>query len=243
MARAIMRWTAHWPAQPAEPPRPMDAEHFAAVVSYAGATLHRDLRVYKPSTVRRRILRRMALLGIERPEDYLLHMGGEPEEARHLAEQLLVEVTCFFRDPAAFAALTAQIDGLGSDGREDGIRAWVPGCASGEEAYSLAMVLAERFGVDGFRLFATDLSAGAIGRARLGRYPSTALADVSPERRARWFVRDGDGWKLGNALRRRVTFAQHDLIFERPFPRNRNRNACKHDRTTANQPTERPDGP
>ncbi len=195
------------------------ADPYDAIVSYAGATLHRDLRIYKPTTVRRRILRRMALLGIEHPEDYLVHLGQEPAEAQRLAEQLLVEVTAFFRDRTAFDALDAALaDPIEQAGGAE-FRVWVPGCATGEEAYSIAMLLAERLGGTDFQIFATDLSLDAVRRARLGRYPAAAVEPVPPALLERWFVTDGDDYLVQATLRNRVTFAQHDLIFDPPFSR------------------------
>src|SRR5262249_13032595 len=153
-----------------------------------------DFALYKQSTIRRRILRRMALARIERVEDYAEYVAQHPQEITVLYEDLLINVTQFFRDPVAFTALRRRVLPALFKRSKQGtrVRIWVPGCSTGEEVYSIAIVASEYLGdrarPDVVQIFGTDLSDGVIERARAGRYPASIAEDVSAERLRRYFV-------------------------------------------------------
>jgi two-component system CheB/CheR fusion protein len=186
-----------------------------------------DLTLYKPSTLRRRIERRMAIHGIRKMADYAAFLPENSAELDLLFKEMLIGVTNFFRDPEAWEELRSVVlpELLASAGPERRFRAWVAGCSTGEEAFSLAMVFAEaqerllRPGQYALQIFATDLSADAIALARRGRYPASIAADVSAERLARFFRTQGDGYIIDSRIREMVLFAQHDLIMDPPFTR------------------------
>jgi two-component system CheB/CheR fusion protein len=189
-----------------------------------------DFSGYKPSTIQRRIQRRMVVNQIETMEAYVKVLQQTPAEAELLMRDLLIGVTSFFRDPATFQMLEQQVIPRLFADRPAGsvLRAWVPGCSSGEEAYSLAMLLAERqdllkksFQV---QIFATDLDSQAIAAARVGRYPASISADLSPERLRRFFtpepeVEGGnpDAYRIHKGLRDLLVFSEQDLIKDPPF--------------------------
>ncbi len=182
-----------------------------------------DFSLYKQKTVARRIERRMALQQIERIEDYYRYLQQTPAEVDTLFKELLIGVTNFFRDPDAFAVLGQAVIPRLFEQREPGdtLRMWVPGCATGEEAYSLGILLREHLAglnreVKG-QIFATDINAGAIERARLGRYPLSIAADVSPERLQRFFVQGEDTYQVGEQIRGMVIFAVQSVIKDPPF--------------------------
>ena len=183
-----------------------------------------DFKQYKAATVRRRLLRRMALLRLTELKAYLQHVTETPSEAKALAQDLLIHVTRFFRDPGAYEAMVSHVfPELGRDRSDDAIRIWVPGCATGEEAYSIGMSLLEslgdRVGERRIQIFATDVSEAAIDHARTGVYPGTITADVSPERLRRFFTRSDGGYRVIKALRDMCVFARHDLTRDPPFSR------------------------
>ena len=172
----------------------------------------------------RRIHRRMGLHQINEATDYLTLLRENPDEARQLLKDLLIGVTAFFRDPESFQVLQQQVlPKLVADRDSDTpIRVWVPGCASGEEAYSVAMLLVEQFSLANkdcsFHVFATDLDNDALQTARRGVYPDSIAGHVSPERLQRFFARlDEKHWQMNKQLRECVTFAVHNLISDPPF--------------------------
>jgi two-component system CheB/CheR fusion protein len=182
-----------------------------------------DFTHYKPSTIKRRIRRRMTLRGCERLEDYIGELERNREEATALSQDFFITVTEFFRDPAVFQVLRKKVFPalVGERGTEHPIRIWVPGCATGEEAYSIAMSLAE-FLDDAavpvrFQIFATDISETAVEKARAGIYPQAALAAVSSKRLARFFTRAERGYQIAKSIRDVCVFARHDLTRDPPF--------------------------
>jgi two-component system CheB/CheR fusion protein len=192
------------------------------------ARTKRDFSQYKPNTVLRRVERRMAVHQIESQDDYLRYLRGNAAEVDALFRDLLIGVTSFFRDAEAFAALETIVLPrlLPGPGNADGlIRVWVAGCSTGEEAYSLAILLHERLeelkGSAKIQLFATDIDANAIGEARSGTYPSSITTDVSPERLARFFspVPGRDAYRVRKSIRDMIAFAEHDVIRDPPFSR------------------------
>jgi two-component system CheB/CheR fusion protein len=157
-------------------------------------------------------------------ESYAAGLKKDRDEVHHLFQDLLIGVTQFFRDPREFDALQGEIPRLfEGKGPSDQFRVWVLGCATGEEAYSIAMLLAEYLQtIDNgptVQIFATDLDARALSVARAGRYSTEIANHVTPERLARWFVKEGDTYRVGKELREMCIFSPHNLIKDAPFSR------------------------
>lgn len=184
-----------------------------------------DFSGYKQTTVLRRIERRRAVRRIHTLDEYADAVGDDAGEARALAQDMLIQVTSFFRDPAAFEALEARVftELVQRKAIDHTIRIWVPGCATGEEAYALIIglieVMEELDKSLTINLFGTDLSDDAIQVARLGVYPDAALVDVAPERLARFFERVDGGYRIGRRVRDCCVFVKHDLTRDPPFAR------------------------
>jgi len=184
-----------------------------------------DFSRYKQSTVLRRIRRRMQLHQIEQLDDYLDLLRQDPAEVHALADELLITVTQFFRDPDTFGHLEKEIiPGLFQDkSGGDRIRVWSVGCATGEEAYSIAMLLLEQAArqdnAPQIEIFASDLHDGSLKRAREGLYPDTIEAYVSPERLRRFFVKEDSVYRVRKEVREVVVFAAHNLLKDPPFSR------------------------
>jgi two-component system CheB/CheR fusion protein len=185
----------------------------------------RDFSRYKRSTVLRRIARRMQLNYIEDLTRYVERLRERPEEARALADDLLITVTHFFRDPEVFEKLeNVEIARLfGKKQPPDAVRAWSVGCATGEEAYSLAMLLVEEASKHEtppqIQVFASDLHSRSLEKAREGFYPGDIATDVSPERLKRFFQQENGGYRIRKELRDLVVFAPHNLLADPPFSR------------------------
>ncbi len=186
------------------------------------ATGH-DFSKYKSTSLVRRALRRLHLIRCTSAAEYLARVRSDRSEAIQLFGDLLISVTSFFRDVGAFDSLAQNvIPGLFANKKPDQrIRVWVAGCASGEEAYSIAMLMREY--ADGLsnlpqiQIFATDLDADALAVARKGVYPASRVTNVSAERLARFFVRSGKSFKVGKSLREMVLFSKHNLTVDPPF--------------------------
>ena len=184
-----------------------------------------DFSLYKPSTIYRRIERRMAVNEIEDITNYVKHMKQNPIEVEALFRDLLIGVTHFFRDTDAFRMLEKQTIPAIFASRSPGetIRVWVTGCSTGEEAYSIAMLLVEHMEAENshfnLQMFATDISSESIAIARAGIYPASILADVSPERLARFFTvePDGSSYRVRKSIRDLLIFSEQDLIKDPPF--------------------------
>jgi two-component system CheB/CheR fusion protein len=185
----------------------------------------RDFSLYKRNSVLRRVERRMAASGIEQIETYASHLREHPDEVKTLFNELLINVTRFFRDPEAFATLQTEVLARLVDGKnlEEAVRIWVAGCATGEEAYTIAILLRERMEQVGHDvkvlIYGTDLDQNAISAARAGVYPASIAADVSPERLRRFFVSEEAGYRVRKEIREQVVFAVQDLIKDPPFTR------------------------
>ncbi len=184
-----------------------------------------DFSQYKSSTIRRRIARRMLLNKVSDFAGYVESLRRDSVELDALYHDILIHVTRFFREPDAFRTLETQVIPELMKGREEGkaLRVWVPGCSTGEEAYSIAMVLSEylsgRRARTPVQIFATDLSEMSIDQARAGIYSGTTLADVSPERLAQFFVKSNGNYRVSQAIRDMCTFARQDLAQDPPFSR------------------------
>ena len=182
-----------------------------------------DFASYKPATLIRRLHRRLNVVGVETVDAYARLMREQPDEAVMLLKDLLIGVTHFFRDPDVFTALEQRVIPrlFAGRGREDQIRVWVPGCATGEEAYSIAMLLAER--VDGvmepphIQVFASDLDEDAIAAARDGFYTEADIVDVPEMRLERFFHPEGAGYRVRSELREMMLFAHHNVLKDPPF--------------------------
>ncbi len=185
-----------------------------------------DFVHYKKATLLRRIRRRMAAAGTRTPDEYVEILDKDGDELELLAKDLLIHVTTFFRDPLAYEALASVvISALVSHRADDEpIRIWVPGCSTGEEAYSLAILFmeqiaaAERTNVK-LQIFASDVSADAVGFARAGLYPDAIKADVSEQRLERFFTRENEGYRVSRDLRDAIIFTVQDLLIDPPFLR------------------------
>ena len=199
------------------------AAHLGKICSLIHQRTGHDFSRYKEGTLLRRIRRRLQVQHLTSAEDYLAVLAQDATEAESLLKDLLIGVTQFFRDPDAFQTLAQQIVPRIVQGKvtEAPIRIWVPGCASGEEAYSVAILLREhleRLEARRFvQIFATDLDAEMLAEARHGRYPADIAEQVSPERLARFFVREGQHYQTIKELREMCIFSEHSLIRDPPF--------------------------
>ena len=184
-----------------------------------------DFSLYKKSTIYRRVERRMGLHQIDKIATYVRFLRENAQEIELLFKELLIGVTSFFRDPPAWQQLQDKVIPalLAAHPKGGVLRAWTPGCSTGEEAYSLAMVFKEALERArparnvSLQVFATDLDRDAIDRARSGVYPANIAADISPERLRRFFVQDENGWRVGKAIRETVVFAPQNVIMDPPF--------------------------
>lgn len=184
-----------------------------------------DFSLYKESTIMRRVERRMAVNHIDSIEEYVRCLQRDPDEIDALHQDLLIGVTRFFRDPAVFSALENKVIApmLASKQAGEAVRLWVPACSTGEEAYSVAIMLLEqmealqaRFDV---KIFATDIDSRAIDKARAGLYPTNISADVSEARRARFFTRESPDrlFRVHKAVRDMLVFSEQNAISDPPF--------------------------
>lgn len=181
-----------------------------------------DFSGYKTNTIRRRIERRMNVHQINRPDQYVRYLRDNPHEIDVLFKELLISVTRFFRDPQAWDALRGPLEELVlSRPERSGLRVWVPGCATGEEVYSIAILISECMEKAKRRLevqiFGTDLDAVAIETARTGRYPDGIAVDVSPERLKRYFAHDENAYRVRKQIREMAIFAPQNVIKDPPF--------------------------
>ena len=182
-----------------------------------------DFTRYKRATILRRLGRRMQLNHCSSLEQYLTHLKEHPEEVQSLFDDLLISVTSFFRDPAAWEALRVQAITPLIERAQPGqpIRAWVPGCATGEEAYTLAILFREEISRRNLPaeivIFGSDVDQGALATAREGIYPSAIAADVSEARLARYFRAEGDHYRISAEIRDSVVFAAHSVLRDPPF--------------------------
>ncbi|MBX9605380.1 MAG: PAS domain-containing protein [Gammaproteobacteria bacterium] len=190
------------------------------------ATRH-DFSLYKRSTVQRRIERRMAIHQLRSVAEYAQFLERNPGELELLFKELLIGVTQFFRDPTVWQHFEAQVlpELLATHPAESPLRAWVVGCSTGEEAYSLAIGFADvvsripQFERQGLQIFATDLNADAIAVARRGEYPASIAKAVPADRLARYFTCHDDRFRIASSVRDMVLFAEQDVVLDPPFTR------------------------
>ncbi len=184
-----------------------------------------DFSLYKKNTVYRRIERRMSVHKIDKINSYVHFLQENPKEVHILFKELMIGVTNFFRDPLVWEKLKEKIIPAKVSKQKAGytIRAWVPGCSTGEEAYSLAIVFKEvmekinPLGGFSLQVFATDLAEEAIETARKGIFPVNIEADVSPKRLSRFFTKTDEGYRINTEIRETIVFAQHNIIMHPPF--------------------------
>lgn len=201
------------------------AEELPVVCAIVRERTGHDFSEYKRNTLIRRLHRRIQVLHVRNVSDYLGKLRSDPREANELVKELLIGVTEFFRDSEAFEALAAHVLPAVLEGKsqDDCVRIWVPGCATGEEVYSIAIIVQERLtGIVNpprVQIFATDADADAVDVARLARYPHAVENRVAADRLERWFVRDEGGYCVKKAIREMCVFSQHDVIRDPPFTR------------------------
>ncbi|MDA1054672.1 MAG: hypothetical protein O3C40_29945 [Planctomycetota bacterium] len=220
-----------------------DPDHLNMILALLRARTSYDFHCYKQTTLTRRIQRRMGLSNVNQPADYVKFLRENPPEVTRLFKDLLIGVTSFFREPEAWQVLETKVlpdvvrrrshqtldasrtgpnsGEFGYAGENDSpVRVWLPGCATGEEAYSMAMLLSEQVeaaGGAGMRIFATDINDDGLDVARSGVYPDSIAADVSPERLRKFFSKAGSTYRVNKSLRESVTFAVQNLISDPHF--------------------------
>lgn len=220
-----VRHISKLPAEEAPPPENAVSALGKIFVLLRDHTGH-DFSFYKLTTINRRIQRRMSVHQISDMSRYVRYLQENPQELGFLFKELLIGVTSFFRDPEAWDALKQQAIAPLLEGRQPDaavIWAWVVGCSTGEEAYSLAIALREL--LDGrdlganikAQVFATDIDSEAIDKARQGLYPANIAPDVSPQRLERFFIKEEDKFRVKKEIRDMVIFAPQDVIMDPPF--------------------------
>ncbi len=197
---------------------------FAEIFRRVAELTDLDLSQYKEPTLRRQVIRRYRNLNIASLGEYLERVRTDDSEVQALYQSFMISVTGFFRDPEVYSVLSDTLHAsLAKRHDGDSFRVWVPGCASGQEAYSLAILIAEilrsrHVNLD-IRIFATDLDQRALERARAGIYSKEDLAQLDPVRRERWFAPCTGGWRVTKPIRDMVVFSAHDLTTNPPFIR------------------------
>ena len=200
-------------------------QSLAAIITTLKAHSPINFDLYKEGTLLRRIERRMVLRHMQDSTDYHALLMDQPEEAENLCRDLLISVTSFFRDVEAYAFLEKSVlpDLVASCKAGQAVRVWVPGCATGEEAYSLAMLLIERVSAARkdirIQVFASDVDEDALATARAGVYPDSIETDVSQQRLDRFFVKEDHSYRVTRELRDTVVFANQNVLADAPFSR------------------------
>src|SRR5689334_12649556 len=204
---------------------PAEAQ-FEELLNYLKVARGFDFTAYKRSSLMRRVQRRMQMVHIDDFLNYLDYLEVHPEEFRSLFNIILINVTAFFRDPVAWEYIGEELIPrmVATRRQADPIRVWSAGCASGEEAYSLAMLLAEALGLDQFKqrvkIYATDVDEEALNQGRQATYRAKEVVGAVPDvLMERYFERQGDRYIFNKELRRSVIFGRHDLIQDAPISR------------------------
>lgn len=205
-------------------PRRAGDDHYKKILLSLRNHCGVDFSLYKPSTIQRRITRRMVLNKQDGPEDYARFLKGNAKELDALYSDCLISVTSFFRNPEAFDVLKRKVfPKLLQQRGDEPLRAWVLGCSTGQEAYSVAMTFLEAAEnaprARKLQIFATDLNDAMLDKARHGLYPKAVAQDISPERLRRFFVEEEGGYRIVKSLREMVVFARQNLISDPPFSR------------------------
>ena len=205
--------------------RPETADHLTQIAALLRTRTGHDFKDYKDSSIARRVQRRMQVLQIDDVPTFIEHLRNDARELDLLFQDLLIGVTNFFRDPPAFEALQKQVIPRLFEGKrpDDTVRVWVPGCATGEEAYSIAILFRE-FGPKSLnspklQVFASDIDEQALETARFGRYPATIAKDVPPPYLERYFLREDGTYRVLSDLREICLFSAHNFLRDAPFSR------------------------
>ena len=199
------------------------ADHLTQICVLLRTRTGHDFSGYKDKTVARRVQRRMQVLQIDSVPAFIERLRKEPGEVDVLLQDLLIGVTNFFRDPQAFGALEQKVIPQLFEGKgpEDTVRVWVPGCSTGEEAYSIAILLREHMpkgsGAPKLQIFASDIDEQALAVARIGRYPAAIARDIPAPRLERYFVREDGTYRIASDLRELCLFSAHNLLRDAPF--------------------------
>ena len=205
------------------PPNEATQDGIGSILTLLASQSKNDFRCYKPMTIQRRIERRMGLNQINEVADYYRFLSEHPGELAKLSKDMLIGVTSFFRDPDAFEELRDKVIAplVQEKNNADPLRAWVTGCATGEEAYSIVMLLMEEMARarKSFRLqvFASDIDPEALKAAREGIYSESIGADLSEERLARFFIKQNGTYQVDKQVREAVTFAAHNVLMDPSF--------------------------
>ena len=227
IARELIRICRHpYVAQAEEPPPLADSEsdHYRKILALMRTASGVDFNQYRDTTIRRRILRRMAVHSHTDLAEYASYLEKNPPESHALYENLLITVTSFFRDPAVFEALQREVFPALMKNKPDTIRIWSAGCSTGQETYSLAMALLEFLEDKPQRptvqIFATDIAdSRSIEKARVGLYPDAIEREVSPERLRRFFTKETEGYRVRKPVRELCVFAKQNVMADPPFSR------------------------
>jgi len=225
MPKALARYGGHrYLEASAGAASPAD-DAFAPIIDLLRKKTPHNFALYKEGTLKRRIERRMALHGIEDGRRYLEKLTRDGAELQRLADDMLINVTRFFRDAKAFELLEEKVIPalVRNQTPDQPIRVWVAGCSSGEEAYSIAMLLVDEIAKTRrsirLQIFATDIDVEAVAFAREGLYPPAIEADVPADRLRRFFIREDRGYRISRELRASIVFSVHDLVTDAPFSR------------------------
>jgi two-component system, chemotaxis family, CheB/CheR fusion protein len=198
-------------------------DHLTSILALLKTRLKRDFHYYKKSTLIRRVNRRMGIVHVNTMQEYLAYLRKKPSELDKLFKDILIGVTQFFRDPDVFDQLAKRVIPKIVKNRDpdEQIRVWVAGCSTGEEAYTIAILLIEALSARkldiNLLIFATDIDATALNKARNGTYPKSIEADITTKRLRRFFIKDGDNYRVVKQLRECVAFAEQNLISDPPF--------------------------
>lgn len=185
-----------------------------------------DFHFYKTPTIIRRLYRRMSHKNIKKLEEYIEHLHRHPEECKQLCKDFLIGVTKFFRDPAAFEVIYNEVlpEIISMKASGDTLKVWVSACSTGEEAYSMAIIidkfLSARKTLLDVKIFATDIDDAALEVASKGIYPESIAKDIEPEMLERYFVKDGNQYHINQYIRKQIVFARHNVIKDPPFIKN-----------------------
>lgn len=232
IARELARISNHPYVVSVEQPAPPEVETskparngFKRILGILQKAQGVDFTLYKSNTVERRTMRRMLLNKVEGYDDYARYLGGHPEEVENLYQDILINVTSFFRHPETFELLKKNIFPQIIERRpnDDPVRVWVLGCSTGEEAYSIAMTFAEfaseRSDHVPVQIFATDVNDRSIEKARAGLYSRNITEDVSADRLRRFFIEEDGGYRVSKPIRDMCVFAQQNVLADPPFSR------------------------